>query len=444
MDSRIRRWVVGVFFLALMSAAVVYFASTRGGADGPLQASGTVEAQEILVAFQLGGQVSEVHVQEGEYVRKGDLLLRFEDQALQAQLEGAESALVQAQANLEFVQASPLAEERRLAIASARLELLDAEQALADLWEMAGVARAQAELDLAEARQALDDAQYQWDLNQPGNRARDYTLKAARATVKITEKRLDRAQKAFDMTHGKIAKAKAQVALSEAHRAYDRAVWMLDWLESGADEFEQAILDAVLSLSEENVAFAQAELEKLEDGPDPDALSAAQARLERAEAQLAMAEADTTEERLAQARAQVTAAEANLKVIQAQIDKLSLTAPSDGVVLFRAVDPGEVVTPGAPALTLGRLEDLTITVFIPEDQYGAIELGQSALVSVDSFPGSRFSATVVRVADQAEFTPRNVQTPEGRRTTVFAVELSVQDDSSRLKPGMPADVVFQG
>jgi HlyD family secretion protein len=100
--------------------------------------------------------------------------------------------------------------------------------------------------------------------------------------------------------------------------------------------------------------------------------------------------------------------------------------------------------PGSPAVTLGRLEDLTITVYIPEDQYGAIQLGQPALVTVDSFPDTHFAATVVRVADQAEFTPRNVQTPEGRRTTVFAVELSVRDDSSRLKPGMPADVVFQG
>jgi multidrug resistance efflux pump len=106
------------------------------------------------------------------------------------------------------------------------------------------------------------------------------------------------------------------------------------------------------------------------------------------------------------------------------------------------VEAGEVVAPGAPLLTLGRLDDLTITVYIPEDRYGNIRLGQTARVSVDSFPGQEFSATVARIANQAEFTPRNVQTQEGRRTTVFAVELIVDDPESRLKPGMPADVAF--
>jgi multidrug resistance efflux pump len=101
-----------------------------------------------------------------------------------------------------------------------------------------------------------------------------------------------------------------------------------------------------------------------------------------------------------------------------------------------------VSAPGAPLITLVRLEDLRITVYVSEDRYGAIGLGQTAEVRIDSFPGQVFEAQVVRIADQAEFTPRNVQTEEGRRTTVFAVELSVSDPDGRLKPGMPADVSF--
>ncbi len=81
-------------------------------------------------------------------------------------------------------------------------------------------------------------------------------------------------------------------------------------------------------------------------------------------------------------------------------------------------------------------------MYIPEDRYGNVRLGQMARVSVDSFPGQEFNATVARIADQAEFTPRNVQTQEGRRTTVFALELIVDDPDGRLKPGMPADVTF--
>ena len=63
-------------------------------------------------------------------------------------------------------------------------------------------------------------------------------------------------------------------------------------------------------------------------------------------------------------------------------------------------------------------------------------------MSVDSFPGTKFNAQVSFISDQAEFTPRNVQTVEGRSSTVYAIKLKVNDPQGRLKPGMPADVVF--
>jgi multidrug efflux pump subunit AcrA (membrane-fusion protein) len=93
-------------------------------------------------------------------------------------------------------------------------------------------------------------------------------------------------------------------------------------------------------------------------------------------------------------------------------------------------------------MTLGRLDNLTITVYVPEDRYGELSLGQSATMTVDSFPGETFTATVSHIAEQAEFTPRNVQTMEGRTSTVFAIKLQVQDPGGKLKPGMPADVTF--
>ena len=106
------------------------------------------------------------------------------------------------------------------------------------------------------------------------------------------------------------------------------------------------------------------------------------------------------------------------------------------------MEPGSFVAPGSTLLEVGDLGDLTITVFVPEDRYGQLSLGQPATLSVDSFPGETFTGTVVHIADRAEFTPRNVQTVEGRRSTVFAIRLDVDDTSGRLKPGMPADVRF--
>jgi multidrug resistance efflux pump len=81
-------------------------------------------------------------------------------------------------------------------------------------------------------------------------------------------------------------------------------------------------------------------------------------------------------------------------------------------------------------------------VYIPETEYGKVKLGDQVSITVDSFPGETFIGNVVYISDQAEFTPRNVQTIEGRKTTVYAVKLSVPNPDLELKPGMPADVTF--
>ncbi|MCS6826582.1 MAG: hypothetical protein NZ553_08230, partial [Caldilinea sp.] len=75
--------------------------------------------------------------------------------------------------------------------------------------------------------------------------------------------------------------------------------------------------------------------------------------------------------------------------------------------------------------------------------YGRIELGATYPVTVDSFPGEVFTGTVRHIADRAEFTPRNVQTTDNRKTTVFAVKLDLGAGAGKLKPGMPADVHFE-
>jgi multidrug resistance efflux pump len=180
----------------------------------------------------------------------------------------------------------------------------------------------------------------------------------------------------------------------------------------------------------------------VKDGPDPDLLEVAEARVVAAEAALKAAEAAASEARLDTAQAQVNVAQAALNLIETQLSKLTLVSPINGTVLARAIEPGEMLVPNAPTYVLADLQHLTITVYVPEDRYGTITLGQTATVTVDSYPGESFTATVSHIADQAEFTPRNVQTADGRKTTVFAVRLTIDNPSNQLKPGMPADVSF--
>jgi HlyD family secretion protein len=119
-----------------------------------------------------------------------------------------------------------------------------------------------------------------------------------------------------------------------------------------------------------------------------------------------------------------------------------IRSPLDGVVLYRSIEPGEIAVAGTPLITVADLGDLSLTVYVPEDRYGRIVLGQSYPVTVDSFPGEVFSGSVRHISDKAEFTPRNVQTTDSRKTTVFAIRLGLPAESGKLKPGMPADVQF--
>jgi HlyD family secretion protein len=119
-----------------------------------------------------------------------------------------------------------------------------------------------------------------------------------------------------------------------------------------------------------------------------------------------------------------------------------IVAPFDGTVLERLVEPQEFAAPGSTVMVVAQLDDLKLKVYMPENRYGQIMLGQRYPVAVDSFPDETFWGQVRSVADKAEFTPRNVQTKDSRETTVYAVELALEPSGGKLKPGMPADVTF--
>jgi multidrug resistance efflux pump len=416
----------------------------RNDSNGPLAVSGTIEGTQVIIAPELGGRVSEVAVEEGEVVQPGQVLVRFDDALMRAQLSQAEAALQLAQANYDLAAKGPSDEQRQLAIASAELEVTNAQQALQALDDNAGLAAAQLEQMISAVDKARDKAQQL--LDNINTEANPVDIDAAWASVVIAQDKLENALEDFEPYENKdvsnLTRAILQAQVAATQKQYDTMVERYNNLVGTANQYDQALANDELKLAEAKLADARRQHEELQDGIDPDALALAQARLKTAEASLAAARASTSTEQLAVAQAQVEVARGALQVIETQVAKLAIASPIEAVVLTRTAEPGEVLVAGAPLLTLLRLDNLTITVFVPEDRYGSVLLGQSASMTVDSFPGETFEATVVRIADQAEFTPRNVQTEEGRRTTVFAVQLAVSNPEGKLKPGMPADVVF--
>ena len=440
------RRIAPVILLILIAAVATWYLiqGRNGGENGPLIATGTIEGTQVIIAPELGGRVLEVLAQEGALVTEGEVLVRFDDTMLQAQLSQAQASLQMAQANYDLVASGPTVEQRQLAIASAELELTNARQALQALYDNAPLTAAQISQTIAAIDKDRDKKQQY--LDNVVTEANPVDIDAAWASVVIAQDKLENAMEDFEPYENKdqsnLPRAVLQAQMAAAQKQYDSMVERYNNLVGTANQYELALARAEVELSQAKLADAQQQFDELEDGIDPDALALAQARVNTAEANLVVAKADPSPEQLAVAQAQVQVARGALEVLQAQIAKLVIASPIDGVVLTRSVEPGEVSVPSAPLVTLLRLDDLTITVYVPEDRYGSISLGQAAQVSVDSFPGEAFNATVVRIADQAEFTPRNVQTEEGRRTTVFAVDLSVANLDGKLKPGMPADVTF--
>ncbi len=414
-------------------------------ADAPLTASGTISAATTRVSAEISGKIVTVNVSEGDTVTAGQELFRLDDQILQANRE-------QANANLQVAQAALDAAKARLAGAQIQYDLAcqatrqQDRQNRQDRWKASQpndfnqpgwyfekpetIAALQAEV--AAAQKALDSehSQLQDTLRQASTQdfiTAEQRLAQARQAYQVAEDTLDQAKAANDNRELVDAAQKgmdaAQSELEAAQKDYDQ---MLS--SSAAKEVIEARARAAVAQARRD--HAQERLDELMTGDQSLQVAAAQNAIDQAKSAVSQAEAA-----LAQAQAAV-------KVIDVQLAKTVVSAPVGGTVLSRPLNSGEMTTPGASVVEVGSLDSVTLTVYLPEDQYGSVQLNQKVKVQVDSAPGRQFTGTVSRVSDQAEFTPKNIQTVESRSTTVYAIEIMLENPDHVLKPGMPADATF--
>lgn len=157
----------------------------------------------------------------------------------------------------------------------------------------------------------------------------------------------------------------------------------------------------------------------------------------------AKAEMDAILKSIAQAEANYKAAQQRLLEAKADLNETKIYAPAHGVILSRPVETGEVVNPGTVLYVMVDLNKLYVKVYVPEPDIGKIKLGTPARVYIDAYPERYFNGKITKIYEQAEFTPKNVETKEERVKLVFGVEVSVDNPEGLLKPGMPADVVIK-
>ena len=315
--------------LLVLGGAIAWWVLGNDG-DGtlPLEASGTVEATDADLGFQIPGRLDRILAREGATIEAGQPLAALDTAQLAAARAEAAARLASAEARLRELRSGSRVEEVRSVEAS---------------------------------------------------------LEAAREREEEARREAERARRLFD--GGAISR-----------QALDRA----------ETELRLATAEAVRALQAAEIT---------REGP----------RTEVVEGQRAVVE---------QARAALTRAEAAL-------GDAFLTAPFRGIATVRHREPGEIVPAGAPILTLLDPTDRWVRIYVPEDRMGLVSLGQAATIRSDTYPDRTYEGEVVFIGSEAEFTPRNVQTPEERTRLVYPVKVRIVGDPDfELKPGVPADVVL--
>ena len=340
-----------------------------GGLSAVVDETGEVYAdQSAMLYWETTGIVGEVHVSLGENVKEDQVLANLKEDSLSQN------------------------------IYLAKQELISAEKALEDLYDNAAVIASSAQLAVANALEALDDAEYYWTLHQPGNRASPEELKAAKAKLKIAEKRLNKKRNQYNKAPSGIPRAQAQIALTEAINQFQYAEWYVKWLQEGADEIEMAILDANVEVATANLEVAEREYERVKDGPDPD---------------------------------DVVLAEARIAAAQAALDQASITAPFTGVITSVDILPGDLVAPSSLAFRIDHLQNLLVDVSVSEVDINQIDVGQPVTLEFDAILGKEYQGKVVEVS------PVGVQQ---QGLVSFEVTIQLIDADEDVRPGLTAAV----
>ncbi len=219
---------------------------------------------------------------------------------------------------------------------------------------------------------------------------------------------------------------------------------------SGTVEAEESQVSSVIAgriasstATEGATVAAGQELFKLDDQVLALQVEQAEAGVRAAQAALDQAKADkATTAQISAAEARLDQAEAAVEIAKAQLSYATITAATDGVITAVVAKVGENASPGKALATISDLSSLHVSVYVPGTEIGQIELGQGATVTTDS-SNEVFIGTVDFIADEAEFTPSNIETKEQRVKLVYKVRVKIEDAEGVLKPGMPVDVRFE-
>jgi len=383
---KIRHLVIVPLLLLLALSAFLYWRKGQSPTK-VLFYSGTIEATEANLAFQVAGRVTRVFVKEGMAVKRGDPLAELERREFEARVDAVRAELGRLQTLRTQLQTNFTLLSKTLPLEVARAE--------------ANVAALKSQLRELEAGNRPQEVE----------RARQAML-AGVAVLEEAKKDNLRYEQLFKK--GLVSEKEwdtARLKYETALRDYEQRKETYEVLKEGSRQ--------------EQIEMARARLREGEL-----ALNVARSNLKRLD--MAALEVEAI-------RRQEEAARAELIQREEQLSQTRLTAPFDGIITTRSIEPGEVVTPNRYVFSLADLNRVELKIFVEETTIGRIKPGQRAEVTVDTFPGKVYHGFVSYISPEAEFTPKYIQTRKERVNLVYLVKITVPNPQKELKPGMPAD-----
>ncbi len=376
-----------VLLFAAVIGGVYLYRSSRANQAGTIRLSGNLELTEVNISFKIPGRLVERLFDEGQRVRKGDVVARLDQEQwlrqrdrIRAAISAAESRLTQLHTTIEFQteNVASLIEQR------------------------------QAELRQAEANLAQLVA---------GSRSQD--IEQARAAV-----------------------AGAETTFEKTRRDWQRAQTLFQKEDISAADFDR--FKSAHEGAEAALKQARERLGLVVEGPRKEDIEAARAVVARARAGVRAAEASRLDlkrlqQETATRRAEIAQAQAELAVLESQLKDTVAVSPIDGIVLTKAAEVGEILAAGAAVLTVGDLDHPWLRAYLNETDLGRVKLGDQARVTTDSFPGKVYSGRIGFIASEAEFTPKQIQTREERVKLVYRIKIDLENPNHELKSNMPAD-----
>lgn len=368
--------LTGGAILAAVLLGVLLYSQTR-----PIdpKVSGIVEADEVRVGSQIGGRVREVLVREGQSVKAGDPLVRLEEYDLGA----------------------------RRAEAVARLAARKAERdRLVEGFRPEEIAQAKARVQ-----------QLQATLQRLENGPLPEEIAAATAQLELATAQYKRAQQTFHRVSSLFSRNAGAVSREDVDRATEG-----------------------LKVTEAAQKVRTQELALLKRGTRAEAVEEAKAKLAEATAAWELTKNGSRKEDIAAAESNVQAASAAVEAIDRQLQELVIRAPGPGVVEAIELQPGDLVGPAAPVLSLMATSRMWIRAYVPQVWLSRAVENREVQVRVDSLGDKELTGRISYVSRQAEFTPSNVQTEAERAKQVFRIRVVMDPGADPLRPGMAADV----